>query len=62
MHGVEGDLGSVKELAAPFWRDGANEDAVGGAGDEVADAFVAGEHGHDVAVGGAPFLGRPDAN
>lgn len=62
MEDIEGNLGSVKELAASFGGDGADEDAVGGAGDEVADAFVAGKHRHGATVGRAPFLGLPGAN
>ena len=38
-------------MAALFRRNGAEEDAVRRAGDEVADAFVAGEQGHGVAIG-----------
>ena len=45
------DLGGMEELGALIARNGANEDAVGGADDEVADAFVTDEHGHGVAVG-----------
>lgn len=48
---AEGDLGGVEELSALIAGDGADEDAVGGAGDEVADALKAGEDGHGVAVG-----------
>ena len=57
---AEGDLGGVEELAAPFGRDGADEDAVGGAGYEVADAFIADEHGHGVAVGLGCVLSRKE--
>lgn len=51
MKAAESDLGRVEELAALFGRDGADEDAVRGAGYEVADAFVTGEQGHGVAIG-----------
>jgi len=51
-----GDPGCVEDLAAPVLRDGSYEDAVGGAGDEIADAFVAGKDGHGVAVGWAGVL------
>jgi hypothetical protein len=47
---AEGDLCRIEDLAASFGRDGADEDSVGGAGDEVADAFRAGEDGHGIAV------------
>lgn len=49
--GREGDLGGVKKLAGAVLRDGVDEDAVGGAGDEVSHALVAGEHGLGVAKG-----------
>ena len=58
--GIEGDLGGVDEPSAYFGGNGANEDAMGRAGDEIADALVAGEQGHGVAVGFPGFNGRED--
>jgi len=45
MEGGEGDLGGVKDAAALLWWNGADEDAVGRAGDKVADTFEAGKQG-----------------
>jgi len=39
MESRERDLSSVKELIGPLCGNGFDEDAVGGAGDEVADVF-----------------------
>ncbi len=58
MEGAERDLGRVKELAAFLGGNGADENAVGGAGDEVADVFVTGKRGHGDAVSRARVLGR----
>jgi len=55
--GCERDLGRVQERAALLGRNGADEDAAGRAGNEVADAVVAGELGHGVAVSLGRFLG-----
>lgn len=46
----ERDLGGVEELGAAGAVDCADEHAVGGAGDEVADVFIPAERGHGVAV------------
>lgn len=57
-HACEGDLGGVEELAAVFRFDGAEEHAVAGASDEVADILIAGERGHGQAKGfGGTALG-----
>jgi len=56
----EGDLGSVEELAGALLGDDVDEDAVGGAGDEVAHALVTDKHGHGVAVGFGGRAGCPD--
>ena len=47
----------MKKLAALLLWDGADQDAVGGAGEEIADSLLAGEHGHGVAVGLARVSG-----
>jgi len=60
MEGGERDLGGVEKLVCPLLRDGLNEDAVGGAGDEVADIVVAGQGGHRLAEGGASQEGGDD--
>lgn len=49
-----GDLGGVKELAGIVEPEGVDEHSMGDTGDKVADAIVAGEHGHGVAVGLGP--------
>jgi hypothetical protein len=54
IEGAERNLSRIQKLAAFVGVDGSDEDAVGGAGDEVADALLAGEKGHGVAEG----LGR----
>jgi len=57
-HACEGDLGGVEELAAVFRFDGAEEQTVAGASDEVADILIAGERGHGQAIGfGGTALG-----
>ena len=62
-HACEGDLGSVEELAAVFLFDGAEEHAVAGASDEVADILIAGEWGHGQAKGfGGTALGSVDVS
>lgn len=50
MEGAERDLRRVEDLAAFFGWYRADEYAVRGASDEVADAFVAGKQGHGVAI------------
>lgn len=57
---AEGDLGGVEKLSAFFLWNGADEDAVGGAGYEVAGTPVADEQGHGVAIGLACQLGPPE--
>ena len=49
--GTEGDLGGVEELGASRGVDGAEEDALRAAGDEVADVVIAVELGHGLAEG-----------
>lgn len=56
--GVEGDLCSVEKLTACLRFDSADEDTVGGASEEISDAFVTGEQGHGVAVSLAGLDGR----
>jgi len=51
VEGTDSNLGGVEELGAFDGVDGANDHAMSGAGDEVADVFEAGEIGHGVAVG-----------
>ena len=51
LEGGEGDLGGVEELAGVSLLDGSQEDAVAGAGDEVADVLITGERGHGQAEG-----------
>src|SRR5271157_742051 len=58
MEGAERDLRRVEEPAAFLGGNGADEYAVGRAGDEVADVFVTGKRGHGDAVGRARVLGR----
>lgn len=58
---AEGDLGGVEDLAAAVGLDGADENAVGGAGDEVADAVGAGEERHGAGVGFSGLLGGQGA-
>src|ERR1017187_5447249 len=60
LEGAERDLRRVKDVAALLRGDGADEYAVGRAGDEVADAFVAAKKGHGVAVSLVRFVGRED--
>lgn len=60
LESVKCDLGGVEELAAFFGRNSTDEDAVGSAGDEVADAFITDRQRHGVAVGVARVLGRKD--
>jgi len=60
MESRERDLSSVKELIGPLCGNGFDEDAVGGAGDEVADVFVAAQRGHGAAIGGAGGVGGED--
>lgn len=57
----EGGLGGVEEAGGFDGLDGADEDAVGGAGDEVADVLEAGERGHGVAIVGGGVAGGEDA-
>ena len=47
--GGEGELGRVEDGAGLFNGDGIDEDAVGGAGDEVADVFAGGKQGQSFA-------------
>lgn len=49
--GTESDLGSVEKLVAILFLDGADEHAVAGAGDEIADVFIAAEGRHGLAEG-----------
>jgi len=58
--GGQGDPGGVEKLVAHRSRDGLDEDAVGGAGDEIPDALVAVQNGHGVAVGLAGVVGGKD--
>jgi hypothetical protein len=46
----ESDLRGVEEACAVLVGDGADEHTVGGAGDEIADAFVVKERRHGIAV------------
>ena len=55
--GGQSDLGGVKELATFLLRNGTDDDSVGGAGDEVAEAVFAFEDGHGFAVCGARLFG-----
>lgn len=57
---AEGDLRGVEELGAVLAQDGADEHPVRGAGDEIADAFIASERGHGVAVGVVSVVGGED--
>ena len=51
MGDAEGYLGGVEERAAFLFWNGANEDAIGDAGNKVPRALVPGEQGHGVAIG-----------
>lgn len=51
LGGGIGDLGGVEEAGGVGSGDGIEEDAVGDAGDEVADVFYVGEGGHGAAEG-----------
>jgi hypothetical protein len=57
MKDGEGDLGGIEELAASFPGNGIDEDAVGGAGDEVADAVVPFEQRHGAPEGLGGLIG-----
>lgn len=57
--GAEGDLSGVEELAAVCVVDCTHDYAVGGTGDEIADALIAGERRHGVAIGLLSSPARP---
>ena len=61
MEGAERDLRRVEELTAFLVGNGADEYAVGRAGDEVADVFVSGKKGHGAAVSLSRVNGREDS-
>jgi len=54
---TERDLRRVEKLGGLLFGNLVNEDAVGRAGDEVADAFIIGKRGHGFAVCGAGLVG-----
>ena len=56
---AERDLGGIEELGALLAHDYVEEHGMGGASDEIADIFIAGERGHDIAVG---FVGVDGGN
>lgn len=60
MERGEGDLRGVEELVGPFFGNRVDENAVGRAGDEVADVFIAGERRHGAAVGRTGLVGGED--
>ena len=60
LQGTEGDLGGVEELSAALRGDGADQDAVGGAGDDIANAIVSFENRHGIAIGGSSFAGSDE--
>jgi hypothetical protein len=55
--GGAGDLGGIQEFGSVIEADGSNEDAVGDAGDEGADAVLTGEDGDATAIGMAGEAG-----
>jgi hypothetical protein len=54
------DLRGVEELVGPLLGNCLDEDAVGRASEEVADAFITGKRGHGFAVSRAGLVGGED--
>jgi len=59
LEDAESELGCVEDMVALFRGDCVDEDSVGGAGDEFAEALVAGDDGHGLAIGFAGGDARP---